>query len=1018
MFTWLLYFVLILMAVCAFFVVFNLLGLFICHKLKDKAAKAGGEAAKRYVSHMNPLFKLLMKSKKIQEGTDAAAEKQVNKQCKRANRIFICGTAVSLALLVILGVLTETLYEMNLSVTSTTSVISILTRNKDCTCYVKCTNDADDDHKSTYELLFGPTEFATFVGHMKLNPQEQDEWKALYPDVKDGETRDYDKLDGKKQNEFIAEHLNDKMVDDYKTILQDYQNFMKSADGKDRMKMSNDELMADLKKMCKDYKVNGRNPNCKVCKSANTSSLQRKCNGMNKWVKGWTWQEIADANGNNKDDKNKGSVEVTALGHASGKYAVTLGDGNSYYWYHQSSETCKYNVVKYGQRYSNVNLGGRGSAAMRGCSSYATAMAISNVLGEEVTPFDVQEKLEGVKPSKSSNGTITYYGRSPIDFCSPVGVTFNGVGKKAMVKKAVDVYGNDGLQAAYLGHSQKEFDKYLDKGALIIVSIINAGGGYDSMPWYRGGGHYIVIRKKENGKYYHLNSCVINSLSSHYSGNGADEKAKSLMNIGISWNTLSSHFKAEGAVAFWSDNKVMIDGDDSTGTNTFSNYEYNKDVLKAVIKAYEKIDGKSYKDLADIKKKSTWTYSKVIVTTVLFTELSKKYGIEALCGVGGNIAIEGASGLITDRTCKESFSLYHKFVKSDADVDKALAESKKHASSWYWYTNKRTGKREKAWRNTVYTSPMCDLIYGQWGYGLSKQPGYYMCLGYKETDYSLEAMSLSDARCYLTTDKKNKYYNEKFWNVLGKIKGNKNVMNCSDTWLSDYENAPGQATIKRRNAASKLYTYLKDVHVSPTIGKGNSLQPGSSSNKTTVSSSKGKTTVTANGWTTSYKDLGHKAFKATGKNAANYQQQPAIETILKNTKDTKSCRNGSEAVVYACQFVGNPYVWGGSSLTNGIDCSGFVKAIYAHFGVNLQGNSTGLQSVGVEVVEKNIQPGDIVCYSGHVALYIGNGKIVHAARAIEGIKIGANYKYHPILHIRRVSNLSSFKSKGNIKKAK
>ena len=1001
MFTWLLYFVLILMAVCAFFVVFNLLGLFICHKLKDKAAKAGGEAAKRYVSHMNPLFKLLMKSKKIQEGTDAAAEKQVNKQCKRANRIFICGTALSLALLVVLGVLAETLYEMNLSVTSTTSVISILTRNKDCTCYVKCTNDADDDHKSTYELLFGPTEFATFAGHMKLNPQEQDEWKALYPDVKSGKTRDYSKLDGKKQNEFIAEHLNDKMVDDYKTIIQDYQNFMKSADGKDRMKMSNDDLMADLKKMCKDYKVNGRNPNCKVCKSANTSSLRRKCNGMNKWVKGWTWQEIADANGNNKDDKNKGSVEVPALGHASGKYAVTLKDGNSYYWYHQSSETCKYNVVKYGQRYSNVNLGGRGSAASRGCSSYATAMAVSNVLGMEITPFDILEKVDGVKPSISGNGTITYYGKSPINFCGPVHVY-----KDKLADKLADVYGKDGLKTAYIGQTQKEFDKYLDKGALIIVSLKNPGGSYSSMPWYRGNGHYIVIRKKENGKYYHLNSCVIRSLTSYYSGSSLDEKAKTLMNIGVSWSQLSSHFNTAGAVAVWSNNKVLIDGDSSTGTNTFSNYEYNKDVLKAVIKAYEWIDAykgvkKDYKDLADIKKKSTWTYSKVIVTTVLFTELSKKYGIEALCGIGGNIAVEGASGLPEDNSCGKAFSLDHKFVKSDADVNKVLAEAKRHAL--------RSS-------NVVYIGPMCDLIYGKWT-SFSEQPGYSLCLGYKETDYSLEAMSLSDARCYLTTDKKSKFYIQKFWDSINGMKGNKNVISCSDHWMKAYEkciNRDGtyQLVPERRSASNYLYKYLKDVHVSPTIGKGNSLKPGSSSNKKVKNKDKGKVTITSNGWETTYTDLGHKVYKQTSKDAT-YDAQGAIKNILKYTKDTDSCKLGSEVVIYGTRFIGNRYVSGGTSLTNGCDCSGFIMSLYAHFGVSLPHYSKSMRNIGVNVAEKDIQPGDIVCYNKHVALYIGGGKILHASSADSGIKIGNKYNYRTILAIRRPTGI---KSRGNLQK--
>lgn len=1001
MFTWLLYLVLILMAVCAFFVVFNLLGLFISHKLKGIVAKAGGEAAKRYVSHMNPLFKLLMKSKKIQKGTDEAAEKQANKQCKRASRMFFCGAAISLALLIALGVLAETLYEMNLSATSTTSVLSILTGSKDCTCYVKCTNDADDDHKATYELLFGPTEFATFTGHMKLSPKEKDEWQALYPDVKSGKTRDYSKLDGKKQNEFIAEHLNDKMVDDYKTIIQDYQNFMKSADGKDRMKMSNDDLMADLKKMCKDYKVNGRNPNCKVCKSANTSSLRRKCNGMNKWVKGWTWQEIADANGNNTNNKNNGSVEVPALGHASGKYAVTLGDGNSYYWYHQSSEACKYNVIKYGQRYSDVNLGGRGSAASRGCSSYATAMAISNVLGMEVTPFDVQEKLEGAKPSKSPNGTITYYGRSPIDFCSPIGVTFNGVGKKAMVKKAVDVYGKDGLQAAYLDHSQKEFDKYLDKGALIVVSIINAGGSYDSMPWYRGGGHYIVIRKKENNKYYHLNSCVIGSLSSHYSGSGTDEKAKSLMNIGISWNTLSSHFNAEGAIAVWSDNKVMIDGDSSTGTNTFSNYEYNKDVLKAMLKAFNEMQNINCKSLEDTKKyKDTeykWTYQRVVFSTVMFTELSKKYGNVALCAILGNMEHEGAPGLVQDNGCGYKFKLHHKVVKSDADVDAALAEAKAH------------GMRKS---NVVYTSPFSDLVAGQWQYGFHWLNGEKILKAYKGTDYSGETLALSDARCYLTTDKKSKYYIQKFWDYINEIKGSKDLASATAKWHVGYEGSPGQGDAARLKWAKVFYKYLKDVHVSPTIGKNNSLKPGSSNNKNVKNKDKGKTTITGNGWQTTYTDLGHKVYKQKSGDGT-YDAKGAIKNILKYTKDTDSCKLGSEVVIYGTRFIGNRYVWGGTSLTNGCDCSGFIMSLYAHFGVSLPHSSGGMRNIGVNVAEKDIQPGDIVCYDGHVALYIGGGKILHASSEDSGIKIGNKYNYSTILAIRRPKG---FKSRGNLQK--
>ena len=115
--------------------------------------------------------------------------------------------------------------------------------------------------------------------------------------------------------------------------------------------------------------------------------------------------------------------------------------------------------------------------------------------------------------------------------------------------------------------------------------------------------------------------------------------------------------------------------------------------------------------------------------------------------------------------------------------------------------------------------------------------------------------------------------------------------------------------------------------------------------------------------------------------------------------------SGSEVVNYACQFIGNPYVFGGTSLTDGCDCSGFVMSVYAHFGVSLPHSSTALQGCGKEVSYSNAQAGDLICYAGHVAIYMGNGQIVNASSPapypIGGIKTNSA-SYRQILTVRRV----------------
>ncbi len=146
--------------------------------------------------------------------------------------------------------------------------------------------------------------------------------------------------------------------------------------------------------------------------------------------------------------------------------------------------------------------------------------------------------------------------------------------------------------------------------------------------------------------------------------------------------------------------------------------------------------------------------------------------------------------------------------------------------------------------------------------------------------------------------------------------------------------------------------------------------------------------------------------KAREAAAAKAAQNQSSASSTSNTATEVTVGSGSEMGVavaeYAVQFVGNPYVYGGTSLTDGADCSGFVMSVYANFGVSLPHSSSADRSQGYAVDGlENAQPGDIICYSGHVAIYIGNGQIVHASTKKTGIII-SNADYKKVLAVRRI----------------
>lgn len=128
----------------------------------------------------------------------------------------------------------------------------------------------------------------------------------------------------------------------------------------------------------------------------------------------------------------------------------------------------------------------------------------------------------------------------------------------------------------------------------------------------------------------------------------------------------------------------------------------------------------------------------------------------------------------------------------------------------------------------------------------------------------------------------------------------------------------------------------------------------------------------------------------------------AEEAAIKAQEEAAAKAGTGQAIVdFACQFIGNPYVWGGTSLTNGADCSGFVQSVFAHFGISLPRTTWDMEQVGTPVSYDQAVPGDIILYSGHVGIYMGDGQIVNAINSARGIGI-LPATYSSIVTVRRL----------------
>jgi cell wall-associated NlpC family hydrolase len=916
-----------------------------------------------------------------------------------------------------LGVVCLTL---NDALTTVSSVLQTLfSKDEDCTCYALCTGEDTDDSKSTYEMLFGPTEYQKLVSDMQCGLTVED-IETDYPS-------------GREKNNLIISYMNDDMVNDYKAIVGSNSSF-RSDDGKDRSEMDFDQLKADLIALCNDYKVNGVNPDCN-CHSYQKTQLKRKCMGEKHYVEGWSWSNLWSSDDDDSNDTSSDSdTGSNAPGNATGDYTIQLDDG-TFYWYHQTAETsCKQNVNDANYGYTGSVLAGYStnpvdsdgkehdkSMSSRGCSVYSTAIALSNLLGEEITPCDVITKVlsADVKLNSTNN---KYY------FIESTGITFNDgspcMDYNKLAERINAVYGEQGIVATVVSKSQENLDAYLyddNSYAYAISSFENENGEDTNFTWYghaktgdsnNGQAHFIVVRAGSGpGKY----KCFTSVRGKEKEGGHSTHSGiVSVMNDELSYSLVEKHERH---------GQFLILSRDKSYYKTASSGDLGDIDSSEIYKALS--EDSDFKDKAKI-------------LTIVYNVTEPVYGSEFAIGLMANVWSEGSPGMV-----EEAFAWYH-YWSFDSDSKIYGGTSFKMFTNAeqidYVYNWDHTSKeKEPHWSTTkqkyvYYQKGSVGVGIVGWSFGRRVN----VLKRYKEAN--IDFSKSKDELFEIYTEIEIKFMLEElasddYYDKVVKDSLDQDCETAASNICLYYEapNEKEKAAVTRAGVAKKIKGILSNIKTSTKDDDADDDADDSSddsSSAVSASSSKSNKYGLSDG----------ASFGVSGKTSK--AKEDISKYYINNATTTPE-----KLVNYALKYVGCHYSWGGEQLgitgwrTNkdhlaavelankqkkdkedchakncpfeGVDCSGFVKVVFAKYGVSgiphQSGDIREKLTQGVEVVDfsnlDNLKIGDIICYSGHVSIYIGNGNSVSASSRSDGIKISKNISYKNILKVIRIKQI-------------